>query len=54
MTFTTAVWICLVAAAGTTVVRARRSRPARVPVQRTRPAQDEEAWRPHITSGCGR
>jgi hypothetical protein len=54
MTLTTAVWICLVAAVGTTAVRALRARPARVPARTTRAAQDDEAWRPHVTSGCGR
>ena len=54
MTFTTAVWICLVAAAGTTVVRALRTRPVRVPVRVPPPREDEDGWRPHVTSGCGR
>jgi hypothetical protein len=44
MTLTTAVWISLIAAAGTTAVRALR----------TRPDKDDDAWRPHVTSGCGR
>jgi hypothetical protein len=44
MTLTTAIWISLVAAAVTTAVRA----------QHTRTDHDDETWRPHVTSGCGR
>ena len=53
MTLTSALWIALVTAAGTTAVRALRTRPARLPVRARLPREDEE-WRPHVTSGCGR
>jgi|1185.fasta_scaffold1390340_2 hypothetical protein len=56
MTLTTAVWISLVAAAGTTAVRALRARAVTVPVRATvpRPGADVEDWHPRVTSGCGR
>jgi hypothetical protein len=54
MTFTTAVWICLVAAAGTSVVRALRTRPARRLVRETPAREDDDGWHPHVSSGCGR
>jgi hypothetical protein len=54
MTLTTAIWISLVAAAVTTAVRAVRTRPVPAPARRTRTDQDDETWRPHVTSGCGR
>jgi hypothetical protein len=56
MTPTTSVWICLVAAAGTTAVRALRPQPApvRVRVPGARLPRADENWHPHVTSGCGR
>jgi hypothetical protein len=54
MTLTTAVWICLVAAAGTTAVRALRPHPAPVRVPGARLPRVDENWHPHVTSGCGR
>ena len=52
MTLTTAVWICLAAAAATTAVRALGARPVRAPVPG--PGEDVERWHPRVTSGCGR
>jgi hypothetical protein len=54
MTLTTAVWICLVAAVGTTAVRALSTRPVRVPARATGRNSHDEEWRPHVLSGCGR
>jgi|tagenome__1003787_1003787.scaffolds.fasta_scaffold20356227_1 hypothetical protein len=54
MTLTTAVWISLVAAAGTTAVRALRTRPAPVRVPGALRATADEDWHPHVSSGCGR
>ena len=55
MTLTTAAWICLVAAAGTTAVRALRRRPAPCPRARSpAPGRTTSDWHPHVTSGCGR
>jgi hypothetical protein len=44
MTLTSALWIALAAAVATTAVRALR----------TPPSREDEEWRPHVTSGCGR
>jgi hypothetical protein len=54
MTLTTAVWISLVAAAGTTAVRALRTRPAPARVPGARRPTGDENWHPHVMSGCGR
>ncbi|HYJ75103.1 MAG TPA: hypothetical protein VEV65_05845 [Kineosporiaceae bacterium] len=55
MTPTTALWIALVAAVGTTAVRTLHTRrPVRLPTQRPPSEPDEDAWRPHVITGCGR
>jgi hypothetical protein len=55
MTPTTALWIALVAAVGTTAVRTLQSRlPVRVPAQRPPSEPDDDVWHPHVITGCGR
>ena len=54
MTLTTAAWLTVLAACGTTAVRALHARPAAARVRVDRRRTNGDAWHPHVTSGCGR